>query len=283
MAKTKSIAKKLIGWRIWVQAAFLLVWLDPFAARLHTFCSPVFHCYACPLATFACPIGVLAHFSALHLFPFIAVGTLVLLGGIFGGFICGWACPFGLLQDLADKVPTPKIKLPRSTGHLRYVVLIGLVLIVPYFWGIEHPIAICNVCPAGGLEAAVPNIVTQATTGQEITWPNPIKLTVMALFVITIFFAHRPWCQMLCPLGVIFGLFNRASAFFLRFHPTACNSCKICHDKCKFGDQPEKQINASNCIRCLECTKCPPDALVVETIFTVSKKDDFSSKPTSKL
>ena len=46
-----------------VQAAFLLAWLGPFGLRLHYLCGPVFHCYACPLATFACPIGVLANFS----------------------------------------------------------------------------------------------------------------------------------------------------------------------------------------------------------------------------
>ena len=65
---------------IWVQAGFLLAWLDPFLLRLHGICSPVFHCHSCPWATFACPIGILAQYGALHVFPFLAVGTLLIVG-----------------------------------------------------------------------------------------------------------------------------------------------------------------------------------------------------------
>jgi polyferredoxin len=104
---------KLLPRRLWVQVAFLLVWLDPLAMRMHTMCSPVFHCYACPLATFACPIGVIAQFSALHMFPFIAIGLLFIVAGTLGSIICGWVCPFGLLQDLAAKVPIRRLKIPR--------------------------------------------------------------------------------------------------------------------------------------------------------------------------
>ena len=73
----KAVVGRLARWRWWVQGGFLLAWLDPWMIRMHTVCSPVFHCYSCPLATFACPIGVLANFSALHMFPFIVVGMLV--------------------------------------------------------------------------------------------------------------------------------------------------------------------------------------------------------------
>ena len=81
--RLNNLASKLLGGRIWIHTAFLLVWLDPLGLRWHTMCSPVFHCYACPLATFACPIGVLAQFSALHVFPFMAIGLLVAFGAAF--------------------------------------------------------------------------------------------------------------------------------------------------------------------------------------------------------
>ena len=77
---------RLARWRIWIQSVFALIWLDGLSnfVRMHSFCSPVFHCYSCPWASFACPIGVIANFSALHMFPFIAVGTLVAVGrGLF--------------------------------------------------------------------------------------------------------------------------------------------------------------------------------------------------------
>jgi ferredoxin-type protein NapH len=264
---SNSLVSKLIPWRIWVQSAFLLAWLDPLNLRLHTMCAPVFHCYACPLATFACPIGVIAQFGALHIFPFLAVGLLIAVGALFGTLICGWVCPFGWLQDLAAKVPTPKFDLPRWTGHLRYVVLIGAVLAVPYFFGEGHPLFICRICPAGALEAAVPTMAGQAIAGKEVVWPNAVKLTILALFLVGIFFIKRPWCRVLCPLGAIFSLFNRASVFFLRFNPEKCTDCKRCHKLCEYGIEPERSPNNSRCVRCLECTSCGPGALTLGSIF----------------
>ncbi len=267
--KTKlgNLASKLLGWRIWVQSAFLLVWLDPLGLRMHTMCSPVFHCYACPLSTFACPIGVIAQFGALHIFPFVAVGLLIAVGVLFGTLICGWVCPFGFLQDLVAKVPTPKFDLPKWTGKLRYVVLIVTVLAVPYFFGEGHWLFVCRVCPAGALEAAVPNMVGQAIGGKEIIWPNALKLTILGLFLIAVFFMKRPWCRILCPLGVIFSLFNRVSAFFLRFNPYQCTDCKECHKMCEYDIEPEKSPNDSRCVRCLECIGCKPGALTFGSIF----------------
>ena len=269
--RLNDLTSKLLGGRIWIQASFLLVWLDPLGLRWHSMCSPVFHCYACPLATFACPIGVIAQFSALHVFPFIAVGLLIAVGALFGSLICGWVCPFGFLQDLAAKVPTPKFDLPKFTGYGRYVMLVGAVLAVPYFFGEQHPLFVCRICPAGALEAAVPNVVGQAIAAQQVVWPNAIKLTILGLFLTAIFFMRRPWCRMLCPLGAIFSLFNRVSAFFLRFDASECTQCERCHQLCEYGIEPEKTPNDLRCIRCLECTKCNPQALTLASIFERSK------------
>ncbi len=276
--RLNNLASKLLGWRMWIQASFLLVWLDPLGLRMHTICSPVFHCYACPLSTFACPIGVIAQFGALHVFPFIAVGMLVAVGALFGSLICGWVCPFGFLQDLTAKVPTPKFDLPKWTGYGRYVILIGTVLAVPYFFGEGHPLFICRVCPAGALEAAVPNMVSQAMAGQSIVWPNAVKLIILASFLIAIFFMRRPWCRLLCPLGAIFSIFNRISAFFLRFNAAECTHCEQCHKLCEYGIQPELTPNDLSCIRCLECTKCSPDALTLSSVFEGTEKTTQSSE-----
>jgi len=271
MAKAASIAQKLIPWRIWVQVSFLLVWLDPLAIRFHAICGAVFHCHSCPLATFACPIGVLGQFSSLHLFPFVAVGLLIIVGGLLGGFVCGWACPFGFLQDIAAKVPTAKWNPPRWMSYFRYVVLIGLVFVIPYFFGLGHPLFFCRVCPAGGLEASLPRAMTAALSGEQANWPNAVKISVVVVIVVAMFFIYRPWCVLFCPLGAIFGLFNRVSALFLRFHPAACTSCNLCRTNCAIGILPDKQASDPRCIRCLECSQCPPQALTVGSVFERTK------------
>jgi polyferredoxin len=250
---------KTLSWlkaRSWVQTAFLLVWLDPLSLRLHNICSPVFHCYACPLATFACPIGVIANFSALHIFPFLAVGTLLAFGGLVGAFICGWVCPFGLLQDLFAKIPTPRLTLPSWAGHFRYAVLVGLVLLVPFLWGDQHPLFICRVCPAGALEGAVPFMAKAALAGQPVPWPSVAKISITVLFLVAIFFTYRPWCVLFCPLGAVFGLSNRFSAVFLKHDPAGCTNCGACRKLCRYGVEPDRRANDPRCIRCLECTRC---------------------------
>ncbi|MEN6384257.1 MAG: 4Fe-4S binding protein [Phycisphaerales bacterium] len=266
MTKKTTLLEKLRVNRLWIQTAFLVIWLDPMALRLHNVCGTVFHCYACPLAAFACPVGILVNFSALHLFPFMAIGTLILVGAIFGGFVCSYICPFGLLQDLAAKIPVRKINLPKWFNCTRYFVLLGLVLVIPFLWGENHPLAFCRICPAGALEGAIPSMLSQAASGQKIVFPNNLKIVVFIVTVIGFVFVNRFWCR-LCPLGAIFGLFNKVSVFFLKLNPAACTNCQVCHTNCKMGLKPDLQANDNNCIRCLDCTSCKPNALSVGSVF----------------
>jgi len=275
--KRRPLAARLAGWRSWIQATFLLAWLDPFAIRMHTVCSPVFHCYSCPLATFACPIGVLANFSALHLFPFLALGTLLIVGAFLGSFICGWVCPFGYFQDLAARVPTPKFELPRWMGAFRYVVLVGLVLAVPYFLGEGSPLFFCRLCPAGALEAALPYTASLAAQGKELVWPNAAKAVILVAIVAAAFFTWRPWCTLFCPLGAIYSLFNRVSFFFLRFHPDRCRDCSLCRKLCRYKGRGENRAGELACIRCLECTQCR--AITVGTVAGFGGKSSSDLQP----
>ncbi|MDD2710623.1 MAG: 4Fe-4S binding protein [Verrucomicrobiae bacterium] len=247
---------RLVRWRRWVQAGFLLLWLDPLRLQTLRFCSPVFHCYACPLAFLACPIGVLAQFSALHVIPWVAIGTLALIGSIGGSMVCGWACPFGFFQDLVARFAKPRFHLPAWTSPLRYVVLAGLVLLIPFLWGENHALFICRVCPAGALEGAAPNMISQLWNHQAVSWPSAIKIVVVALFLAAMFFMHRPWCALFCPLGAIYSLFNRFSLLSLRFSPDNCRNCGHCEKSCPHGLHPKQGAEDLRCIRCLECSRC---------------------------
>jgi ferredoxin-type protein NapH len=266
--KKKSVwsAAKIARWRFWVQAGFLLAWLDPLMIRMHSFCGPVFHCYSCPLATFACPIGVLANFSAIHAIPFVLLGMLLILGASIGSFICGWVCPFGFLQDLIAKIPTPKFTLPVWTGYFRYVVLAAFVLVIPYLWGESHPLFFCSLCPAGALEGALPNAAKQALAHDPVTWPNAAKLTILGVLLAAMLFTWRPWCTLFCPLGAIYSIFNHVSFLFLRFHPNRCIDCADCRSLCLDGGDAERRIDSLRCVRCMECSRCR--AVTIETVFS---------------
>jgi ferredoxin-type protein NapH len=245
--------------RPWVQTGFLAVWLDPLMLRWHSVPGCVFHCYACPLATVACPIGLMANFAALHVVPLMAMGVLVAVGALVGSAVCGWACPFGFMQDLLAKVPTRKFSLPGWMGYGRYLTLIGLVVVVPVLLGSENWAFFCNVCPAGAIEAALGQSIYR---GQWFI-PNAIKLTVTGLVLGLALFTYRPWCRVLCPLGGIFALFNRVSLLHLHFNASSCTECNLCRSRCKYDVKMDKSINNASCVRCLECTTCPAITVTV--------------------
>ena len=75
-------------------------------------CFPGLNCYSCPGALAACPMGALQALlnqQGYHI-PFAALGVLFIFGSLMGRFVCGWLCPFGLVQDLLHRIPVFKKK-----------------------------------------------------------------------------------------------------------------------------------------------------------------------------
>lgn len=263
--ESKALGRKLSRWRPWVQGGFLGLWLAPLGQWLHGIPGCVFHCYSCPLSAFACPVGVAANYAALlpvaAEFPFLLLGTLLIVAALVGSMVCGWACPFGFLQDLLAKVPTPKFTLPGWLGYTRYAVLLGLVLLLPMILGYrgirydDQVISICRLCPAGALEAGLPFSIQSWMDGRG--WiMSGLKLLILVAFIGAALLIHRPWCRLFCPLGGFLALFNRFSVFHLRFNPKECIECNLCRSRCSMGVKVDQKVNVSGCIRCLECTQC---------------------------
>lgn len=128
-------------------------------------CVPGLNCYSCPGAIGSCPIGalqaVIGHMR--HSFSLYVSGLMALFGILLGRFICGWLCPFGLVQDLLGKIKKRKRKLPRYLYHVRYVVLgvfvIGLPLLLTNSVGMGDPTFCKYICPSGTLLGAVPLLI----------------------------------------------------------------------------------------------------------------------------
>lgn len=263
--ESSARGRKITRARPWVQTAFLGLWLAPLGGLLRGIPGCVFHCYSCPLSSFACPVGVAANYAALapvaFEFPWLLLGILVVVAALGGSIVCGWACPFGFLQDLFAKIPTPKFTPPNWLGYTRYVVLLGLVILLPMWLGFrgtpfeDQIISICRLCPAGALEAGLPYSAQgfMAGKGWTMSW---FKTGILLTFVVSALFLYRPWCRIFCPLGGFLALFNRFSLFHLRFNATECTECNLCRSRCSMGVKVDQKVNVSGCIRCLECTTC---------------------------
>ncbi len=82
-------------------------------------CVPGLNCYSCPGAIGSCPIGSLQAVigTIRYNFSFYIVGIMSIFGIVFGRFICGWLCPFGLIEDLLHKIPSRKIKINKKINN----------------------------------------------------------------------------------------------------------------------------------------------------------------------
>jgi len=223
-------------------------------------CVPYLNCYACPSALFSCPIGTLQHFMAIRAVPYMLLGILGLVGLTIGRMACGWACPFGFLQDLMQKIRSPKYKVPDSLKYLKYAILLVFVLFLPYVTGESW---FSRFCPAGALTAGIPWILwnpTNPATGAPVL-PSPpgllyaVTMLLLVGFLVWFVLSKRPFCKVVCPLGAIFALFNRVSLVRLEV-VTDCDACNWCQVNCPMDLDVPLEVNSGECIRCLECTRC---------------------------
>jgi ferredoxin-type protein NapH len=224
-------------------------------------CVPVMNCYGCPLATVSCPIGTLQHFVIIKAFPFMLLGFLGLIGLVVGRMTCGWLCPFGFFQEMLYKIKTKKFYPKKAYSYSKYLVLVGLTLLVAFWLGEPW---FCKLCPVGTLEAGIPFVLWNPT-GDMFTEGGSIVSRVGLLFYIklSILFAlvafailvHQPFCRYMCPLGAIWSLFNRFSLFKLKVSHEVCAFFEDCHQGCPMDINVHVNANDGDCIRCLECTK----------------------------
>lgn len=250
-----------------------------YTGQSKNFCVPGLNCYSCPGAFGACPIGSLQAVldSAKFKYSCYVVGFLMLFGSLFGRFVCGWLCPFGLVQDLVYKIPVfRKSKRKNLPGHkyliyLKYVILIVFVIILPSVvtdasgggspWFCEY------ICPSGTLFGGIPlsilNPELRSAIGGRFAW----KVFLLCAVVICDLIYYRPFCKYICPLGAIYGLFNPVALYRFEIDKEACIKCGLCKKACKMDISVWENPNSVECIRCGDCRNtCPNGAIKCHSI-----------------
>jgi hypothetical protein len=250
-----------------------------YKGKLKNLCVPGLNCYSCPGAVGSCPIGslqaVIGNWN--FKFAFYVAGFLVFVGALIGRFVCGWLCPFGLVQDLLHKIPFPKkIKTFRGDKLLRklkYVILAVFVILMPLYlvdiMDQGSPYFCKLICPAGTLEGGIPLVLLNKSMRRAIGWLYVWKNVLLAVTVLLSILIYRPFCKYICPLGAIYSVFNPISVFKYRVDKNKCTQCGACAKVCKMQVNPSKTPNHPECIRCGQCKKiCPTGAITANNIQT---------------
>ena len=277
MELAKEIRKAKDRMRLWVQIAFTAItngYLIGFIqGKIYTgpaknLCVPGLNCYSCPGALGSCPIGSLQAVlgSRDYKFSFYVLGFLLLFGSLLGRFVCGWLCPFGLVQDLLYKIPFVK-KRKNLPGHgvlkwLKYMILVVFVILLPLFavdiFGQGKPWFCEYICPSGTLSGGIPLVLASEPLRQTIGFLYAWKMAILVLLVILSVIVYRPFCKYLCPLGAVYGLFNPIAFKRFEVDQEKCVKCGKCQKVCKMDIKVWEKPNSLECIRCGDCIKSGP-------------------------
>lgn len=269
--------------RHWIQGLTALVsnsyWIGFFKGTIYqgplkNICLPGLNCYSCPGALGACPLGALQNSIAdpNQRISFYVLGFLTVLGGLLGRAVCGWLCPFGLVQEWLHRLPGRKYRPERRPALHRpllagkYIFLAGFVVLLPLLptlFGIYGEPYFCKfICPSGTLMAGLPLVAVNGQLRQLAGWLFGWKSLLLLAVVGAAILTPRPFCRYVCPLGALYGFFNRISLYRVTVDPARCTHCGICTRHCPMAVPIPADANNAECIRCGECALvCPQQAI----------------------
>lgn len=253
-----------------------------FRGKSKLICLPGLNCYSCPGALGSCPIG---SFQAVlsdknYKFSFYVAGFLIFFGAIFGRFVCGWLCPFGLVQDLLYKIPFFK-KLKKLPGDkylkwMKFAILLIFVIILPLFVldiaGQGQPWFCKYICPSGTLFGGIPLLASYEELRDSLGGLFVFKVAILSALVLLSIMVYRPFCRYLCPLGAVYSLFNPIAFYRYKIDESKCTKCGVCQKKCNFDIAVFENPNSLECIRCGECIKACPHGAICSTMNDFKKK-----------
>ncbi len=217
--------------------------------------------------------------SMVGLYPSVwdkVVAMLFFLGlAIVGNkLVCGWACPFGALQELLYSLPffkrLKRRKTPFLVSNTIRALLFAVVLVL--LFGI-----------IGGRRGFVLYHFINPFNlfGFEFDH-TAITVTVVVALLLALF-SYRPFCQFICPFGLVSWLAEKLSLTRVRVDASRCNGCGTCVRACP--TDAVKHILAGkrfavDCYSCARCLNvCPQDAIRYGSAF--SRKDYRPDAPTS--
>lgn len=243
-----------------------------YTGKLKNVCVPGLNCYSCPGAVGSCPIGAMQAVvgSWNFKFAYYVIGFLIFIGAMIGRVVCGFLCPFGLVQDLLHKIPFPR-KIQTFHGDkllrkLKYIILIVFVILLPLFVvdiiGQGEPYFCKLICPAGTLEGGIFLVLTDKSLRSMVGWLYAWKSVLLVITIVLSMIIYRPFCKYICPLGAFYSIFNPISVFRYRVDKDRCVNCGKCRQVCQMQVNPVENANHPECIRCGRCKKvCPTGAI----------------------
>ena len=228
-------------------------------------------------------LGWMAKIQLLPAILAMNVAVIVILIAmtlIFGRIYCSVICPLGVMQDAVSWISGLRKKKKYRFSYspemkwLRYGVFTAFILAI--IFGIGSLVALLAPYSSFGriisnlfapIYQWVNNIIAYFAERENSyafyevdVWVKSLPtfiIAVVTLIAICILAWKngRTYCNIICPVGTILGLFSRFSLFRIVIDESKCNKCGLCSRKCKASciNGKEHQIDYSRCVMCMDC------------------------------
>lgn len=219
-------------------------------------------------------------------FPWIPLASFFLVAALLGRSLCGWVCPFGLVQDVVGFVNKKRMEiLPRTHNwmvYIKYLVLLVVLIVsgsvaailasgsgegLRSALGVFATAPFNALSPADTLFAVIPNGVFNLVNGVDsfvagalairpLLW---IRFVILGAVLVLAAYVPRSWCKYFCPHGAILAFLNRFSFLGLTRDPVKCTKagCNDCVQACPMNvpilELPWEKFTHPECIYCLKC------------------------------
>ena len=245
--------------------------------------------------------GVLDYFQIMlshPLFPLIPLAIILVIGSVFGRFLCGWACPMGFIQDLILKMKgvTTKVSLRKHVSliKVKYLLLslivffsstLALSLFLQAGSGYKEALGrfaegiLLPIAPETTLFSTIPRLVQAGTESGLLNFTNltssgyivALGFVLLAIFFVGAYMVPWFWCRYVCPTGALMAIPMRFSFLGLKRDPSKCKKCGACVEICpmqiRILDLPWEKFNDPECTLCLECVgACSSGALATKML-----------------
>jgi Pyruvate/2-oxoacid:ferredoxin oxidoreductase delta subunit len=201
-------------------------------------------------------VGAAIAAAAAFLFGWLG-GSTPLLG--LSGIGLGLAAAGAALVLVVVLDVVLRARLPANWLKFSFLVVVAGVAA----WFTAEP-WFCKLCPQGTFGAGIPLVLWDPVNALRglVGWLYWVKVAILLLAVVAAMGIKRPFCRLVCPIGAIYSLHNKASLLKLKFDRPVCKDCKKCARVCPMNIDPTENQSDLECIRCFECAwTCPTSAL----------------------
>lgn len=294
----KSIRYVRISIQVFFTILFFYLLLQSGYSRVQSFSYTDYFFYFDPL------IMIVNFISSGKLIPIFLLSLIPLfLTLIFGRFFCGWVCPFGAINQffswLFRKSKKEKREVHKPLLKVKYFLLVAIVVAALFgtnLVGWFDPFSLLTRSASISVNPPVNYIVQESLksgakdtgiiskgvkpvyelarktilTNKQRVYTQSVFIGLILIFLLMMnLYRRRFFCNYICPLGALYGIFSRIGLFNLKTN-SSCISCNACSRNCTYNGSPYKDYMKSECLTCFNCIPdCPKDAIDVKLALPV--------------